>query len=200
MNLFMQFNWNLREYRTAIVNNMLKVLQQADHEAPAALLFNETDPHPKGPSFRSSYLNVVPNLAVNDINRFNTNGVSPTFDAGDGDQQNANKSNYPPQFAQSPNFSAAIQQKLTSIGSPLTPAQIVERSMALSCAGCHQLTNGKNLGGGLLWPSSMGFVHVTEAQRDIAPDGTQRFVISPALTNVFLPRRKAVLEAFLNGV
>jgi hypothetical protein len=58
----------------------------------------------------------------------------------------------------------------------------------------------KSLGGGLIWPSSMGFVHVTEAQRDTAPDGTQRFVISPALTNVFLPRRKAVLEAFLNGV
>jgi hypothetical protein len=62
------------------------------------------------------------------------------------------------------------------------------------------LSNGKDLGGGLTWPSSMGFVHVTEAQRETAPDGTVRFQISPALTNVFLPRRKAVLEAFLNGV
>jgi hypothetical protein len=199
MNLFMQFNWNLREYRLQLVNNSLKVVQQPNHEAPAALLFNETDPHPKGPSFRSSYLNVVPNLAVNDVNLFNTSGLSQTFSAGDGDQQNSTKSNYPPQFAQSPNFSAAIQQKLTSIGSTLTPAQIVERSLALSCAGCHQLSNGKNLGGGITWPSSLGFVHVSEALRETGPDGTLRFQISPALTNVFLPHRKAVLEAFLNG-
>jgi hypothetical protein len=199
MNLFMQFNWNLREYRTAIVNNLLKIVQQNNHQTPAAQLFNEADPHPKGPNFRSAYLNVVPNLAVNDINLFNTNGLSTTFDSADADQQNSTKSNYPPQFQQSPNFSASIQQKLTSIGSPLTPAQVVERSLALSCQGCHQLSNGKSLGGGLTWPSSLGFVHVSEAQRDTAPDGTQRFLISPALNNVFLPRRKLVLEAFLNG-
>ena len=199
MNLFMQFNWQLREYRTTIVNNLLKIVQQTNHEAPAAQLFNEADPHAKGPNFRSAYLNVVPKLSVNDINLFSTTGLSTTFDSGDGDQQHPTKGNYTAQFQQSPNFAASIQQKLGSIGSTLTAAQIVERSQALSCQGCHQMSNGKNLGGGLIWPSSLGFVHVSEALRETAPDGTVRFQVSPALNNVFLPRRKAVLEAFLNG-
>ena len=70
--------------------------------------------------------------------------------------------------------------------------------MAMSCAGCHQLSNGKALGGGLVWPSSLQFTHVSEAQRETGPEG-QRFRVSPALTDVFLPRRKAVLETFVNS-
>jgi hypothetical protein len=198
-NLFMQFNWVLREYRLAIVNNFLKVQAVPAKGQPAGLLFDETNPHPKGAGFRTSFLDVVGSLAVNDLNGFSSNGLSGNFDAGDGDQQQATKSNYGADFANSPNFAAAIQQKLTAIGSSLTPQQIVDREMAMSCAGCHQLSNGKNLGGGLAWPSSLGFVHVSEAQRETSPEGLARFVISPALTNVFLPRRKAVLEAFLNG-
>jgi hypothetical protein len=198
-NLFMQFNWALREYRMTLVNNRLKVVAIPNHMQPAAQLFNETDAHPKGPDFRTTFLDVVNTLSINDINAFNSNALPSRFNAGDGDQQHATKSNYPAQFASSPGFSAAIQQKLTEAGSTLTPAHIVQRSMAMSCAGCHQLSNGKDLGGGLVWPASLGFVHVTEAARETV-DGVQRFKISPALTNVFLPRRKAVLEAFLNGV
>jgi hypothetical protein len=199
-NLFMQFNWDLREYRTAIVNNLLKIVPQVIHGSPAGQLFNETDPHPKGSNFRSNYIGVVNSLSVNDINLFNANGMPAGFDNGDGDQQHATKGNYPAQFSQSPNFSAAIQQQLTTLGSQLSPANIVERSLALSCAGCHQLSNNHSLGGGLInWPSSLGFVHVSEALTESGPDGI-RSQISPALTNVFLPRRKAVLEAFLNGV
>jgi hypothetical protein len=199
-NLFMQFNWALREYRMALVNNRLKMIAQPSHGQPAGQLFNETDAHPKGPDFRTAFLDVVNTLAVNDINTFNMNALPGSFNAGDGDQQHASKSNYPAQFAQSPTFAAAIQQKLTAAASTLTPAQIVQRSLAMSCAGCHQLSSGKDLGGGLVWPASLGFVHVTEAARETAPEGFSRFKISPALTNVFLPRRKAVLEAFLNGV
>jgi hypothetical protein len=198
-NLFMQFNWDLREYRTTIVNNLLKIVPQTLHASPAALLFNETDTNSKGPNFRSSFLGVVGSLSTNDINLFNANNMPAGFDSGDGDQQSSTKGNYPAQFSQSPNFSASIQQQLNTLGSSLTPAQIVERSMALSCAGCHQLSNNHGLGGGLTWPSSLGFVHVSEALTEAGPDGT-RFQISPALTNVFLPRRKAVIEAFLNGV
>jgi len=105
MNLFMQFNWNLREYRTTIVNNLLKIVPQVIHGSPAGQLFNETDPHPKGSNFRSNYIGVVNSLSVNDINLFNANGMPAGFDNGDGDQQHATKGNYPAQFSQSPNFS-----------------------------------------------------------------------------------------------
>lgn len=197
-NLFMQFNWAMREYHLALVNNSLKVIASPNMVNPAAQLFNETDPHPKGADFRTAFLNAVPSLATNDINGFNMNDLPVTFNAGDSDEQSTTKTNYANQFANSPNFAAAIQQKLTAIGSTLTPQNIVDRAQAMSCAGCHQLSNGKNLGGGLTWPSSFGFVHVTEVNRESSADGL-RFRISPALTNVFLPRRKAVLEAFLNG-
>jgi hypothetical protein len=45
-----------------------------------------------------------------------------------------------------------------------------------------------DLGHGLTWPSSLRFVHVDEAGN-----------LSPALREVFLPHRQAVLEAFLDG-
>lgn len=198
-NQFMQFNWVLREYRLTLVNNLLKVAAVPNNQNPAALLFNENDPHPKGNDFRNRFLSEISSLAINDINTFNMNGLPSRFNAGDSDQQHPTKSNFPAQFANSPNFAAAIQQRLAFAGSALTPAQVVERSMAMSCAGCHQLSNGKNLGGGLVWPSSLQFVHVSEALRDTSPEGLSRFKVSPALTDVFLPHRKAVLEAFLNG-
>ncbi len=201
-NLFMQFNWTLREYRLQIVNNMLKMVALPNTQQPAGLLFNETDPHAKGAGFRQDFLNVVNSLAINDLHTFNMNGLPATYDTGDADQQDALRHNLPAQFANSPNFSAQIQQRLTTAGSTLTPAQVVQRAMAMTCAGCHQLSNGKNLGGGLVWPSSLGFAHVSEkfSDRDTSPEGQSRFGISPALKDVFLPRRKAVLEAFLNGV
>jgi hypothetical protein len=202
MNLFMQQNWLLREYRLALVNNLLKFVPQPVHQNPPGLLFDETNGEPRGADFRSAFLDVVSTLATNDINTFNMDALPARFNAGDGDQQSTTKDQYPNNLSKSPNFTAAIQGKLTAIGSTLTPQQVAERAMAMSCSGCHQLSNGRSLGGGLVWPSSMGFVHVSEkfADRDTSPEGQARFRVSPALANVFLPRRKAVLEAFLNGV
>jgi hypothetical protein len=198
-NMFMQQNWVLREFRLTLVNARLKMVARPDTLSPAGRLFNERDAHPKGTEFRTRFLDAVPGLAKNDINTFNHNTLPATFDAGDGDQQNQTKSNYPPQFATSPQFSSAIQRKLLTVGSLLTPQQIVERSLAMSCAGCHQWSNGKNLGGGLVWPSSLQFSHVSEVLRETGPDGQPRFRISQGLNDVFLPRRKKVLETFLNG-
>jgi hypothetical protein len=200
MNLFMQQNWVLREYRLKIVNNFIKMIQQTDSVNPAGQLFDETDTHPKGAAFRSTdFLAQIPSLAINDINGFNMNGLPGTYNSGDADEQSSTKTNYPTNFAKSPNFSAAIQAKLTAIGSRLTPDQIIARAQANSCAGCHQLSSGKDLGGGLTWPASLGFAHVTEQKTEVSPEGLSRFVVSPAVSNVFLPHRVQVLQAFLSG-
>jgi hypothetical protein len=98
-------------------------------------------------------------------------------------------------FSPTSAFAGALQTELTRIGSALTPANIVARAQTLSCAGCHQLSNGASLGGGLTWPASAGFVHSTEFQ-EAGPDGP-RFRISPALTDVFLPARSSTMRAFL---
>jgi hypothetical protein len=53
------------------------------------------------------------------------------------------------------------------------------------------------MGGGITFPPSAGFVHSTESTQ-AGPDGT-RFAVSSALTNVFIPFRKQVMEDFLNA-
>lgn len=81
---------------------------------------------------------------------------------------------------------SAVATKLTSLKSSLTPNEIFDRATTQTCAGCHQVSNGAPLGGGLQWPQSLGFVHVDEGG-----------ALSPALTEVFLPHRAAVLHSFV---
>ena len=94
-------------------------------------------------------------------------------------------------------FATAMQAKLNAIGSPLTPTAIILRAESQSCAGCHRLLNGTDIGGGLTWPPSLDFTHVTERQTEII-DGQTAFVISPALKNVFIPQRARIMEDYLN--
>jgi hypothetical protein len=93
---------------------------------------------------------------------------------------------------------SGLQVALNQAGSSLTPDEIALRAQALSCAGCHRLNNNVALGGGLVWPASLGFTHVTERETEIV-GGEERFRISDTLINVLLPARKAILEDFLNN-
>ena len=91
-----------------------------------------------------------------------------------------------------------LQAQLDALGSSLTPDDIVARAQALSCAGCHRLSNNAALGGGLTWPASLGFTHVTERATEVA-SGQTRFVLSDALINYLLPARQAIFEDYLNN-
>ena len=91
-----------------------------------------------------------------------------------------------------------LQSALTSAGSSLTPDNIVVRAQALSCAGCHRLNNNVALGGGLTWPASLGFTHVTERETEVV-GGEERFRISDTLINALLPARQQIIEDFLNN-
>ena len=75
---------------------------------------------------------------------------------------------------------------------PLTADSIVRRATMLSCAGCHSperfLGPERKLGCGLTWPASSGEVHIDE-----------RGDLSPALKEVFLPKRAHVLETYLQA-
>jgi hypothetical protein len=62
---------------------------------------------------------------------------------------------------------------------PLTAEHVLNRAGALSCAGCHQLSVGKDVAPGVTWPATAGrFVHITE-------NGD----LSEALDKHFLPAR-----------
>jgi hypothetical protein len=67
---------------------------------------------------------------------------------------------------------------------------ILDRATTQSCAGCHApkdlIGEDRSIGCGLVWPDSIGTVHVTEKGE-----------LSSALKEVFLPHRAKVLETYL---
>ena len=90
-----------------------------------------------------------------------------------------------------------VQAALTTLGSSLTPEQIVLRAQSQSCAGCHRLNNSVYLGGDLTWTPSLGFTHVTERETEVV-GGVVRYRLSDALINDLLPRRTQILQDFLS--
>ncbi|MDC3962713.1 FG-GAP repeat domain-containing protein [Polyangium jinanense] len=198
-NQFMQGPWSLREFALQkscpAAGCALKFVPVTDKVNPFGALFGPNSIEPRRQAFQDHFVSQLESLAVPDINLF-VYQVPDIFNAGDSVSQAPSANDYTAQFGGGGAFGTAIQAKLLALGSNLTPTQIVARAEALSCGGCHQLSNGTNLGGGLTWPSSLGFVHVSEFQ-EAGPEGN-RFPISPALTTVFLPHRKVVFEDFLN--
>lgn len=97
-------------------------------------------------------------------------------------------------------FASQIDTKLASLNvgaacpsdDPITGKRILQRASVQTCAGCHApqkfLDAGNGLGCGLTWPDSLGEVHIDEFGK-----------LSPALTDVFLPRRAEVLSWFVGG-
>ncbi|WP_244237373.1 RCC1 domain-containing protein [Corallococcus llansteffanensis] len=198
-NMFMQSNWLLREFKLqktcgTSTCSALKAIVVTDKVNPFGGLFNPSSGHPLASDFRAFIPSQVAMLATPDINLFNYE-VPDRFNSGQSDAQGS-ENNYTLQFGTGGTLKSAIQGELSRIGSPLTPDHIIQRARALSCAGCHQLSNGMNVGTPQAWPSSLSFTHTSEFTEN-GPEGL-RFRISPALLNVFLPHRKGVLEDFLN--
>jgi hypothetical protein len=194
VNQFVQAPWELHEFKLLRTTpTALKVVPSTVKVNPFGDLFRDGGSNPQTAAFQAFFPSQVQKLALNDINRFDM-FVNSQFNAG---ESNVNATgNYSSLFSATSAFAGAIQAELTRIGSTLTPANIVARAQALSCAGCHQLSNGADLGGGLIWPASAAFVHSTEFQ-ETGPDGA-RFRISPALTDVFLPNRSNIMRSFLS--
>ncbi|MCA9625051.1 MAG: hypothetical protein KC731_38765 [Myxococcales bacterium] len=164
---------------------------------PFGELFNTNPLDPLTVAFQADFVDssggpsVVERLAASSLMAIGL-GTDDVYNAGQSTSQpsGGDPDIYPNELAAGGPFAADIQTELTAISSPLTPLHITRRAMTQSCAGCHQLNNGthSNLGGGLTWPSSLGFVHVDEAGN-----------VSPALSSTFLPHREQVLETFLRA-
>lgn len=197
-NQFMERPWSLRELKlvhTCGGGACELLFQPVSVKAnPFGSLFAiET---PAGISFRSSFLDNIDRLAADTVA-----GISY---ADDGDAYNAAEStdnadaDYNQWFTkESCGFHGAVSARLQQIGSSLTPRDIVRRAHTQSCIGCHQRSNLADLGGGLQWPRSLGFVHVSETT-EAGPEG-DRYRISSALTDVLLPARQDIVETFLRS-
>jgi hypothetical protein len=83
---------------------------------------------------------------------------SPTKACG----QQPVEGNYPQLIHHS--FWGRIGKAMAKIAPDMSADRVVARVTALSCAGCHQLSNSTDIGSGSTWPSSSsgGFVHVSE--------------------------------------
>jgi len=201
VNMFIQPVWLLKEFKLdrTCPNGAcsLKARPVTVKTNPFGGLFNPNSTHTLASQFRSHFVSQVPALAVNNVNTFNYS-VPDMFNSGQSDAQNGGVvDDYMAQFGTGAStLRSSIQAKLTEIGSPLTPDQVVARAQALSCGGCHQRSNFASLGSGIQFPQSASFVHSTEFI-EAGPDGN-RFALSSALTGTFLPFRKSVMEEFLS--
>ncbi len=203
-NQFMDGVWMLREYKLTRVcpttGCTLRFEPATDKTNPWGPLFNVSSTHPLASEFRTWFVTQVPTLARNNIHTF-AYSVPDKYNSGQSISNfSAGETHYTAHFAaggtgSTNTFRTQIQNKLTSMGSTLTPEQIVARAQALSCAGCHQNSSGANLGGGLAFPSSQLFTHVNEFDD---PADSTRFGLSSALVSTFLPQRQQVVESFLN--
>lgn len=194
-NQFMQSNWLLREFLVDLSEGRPVIRPTTVKANPAGLLFEETIAHPLSAAFRTAFLEEVDTLQTADIHRFDMDGLAPGFNSGQSDSQDDLDNAYVKRFAKSPTFREAVKSKITTPA--LTPEHIVRRAEVLSCAGCHRLSSGADLGGGLTWPKHDGFTHVSEATMEPCPHGGNCFAISATLKDLFLGHRRDLLEAFL---
>lgn len=207
-NAFMQSPWMLREWRLVkdcrCLPCKLTMVPVTVKTNPAGLLFDARSTEPRAASFRADFLGQVKNLAATSL----LSMFVEVADRYNGGQSIASSTIVDNDYGvhldagavTDPSFRDAIAAELTAIGSPLSPRNIVDRATAASCAGCHRLSNGDALGGGLVWPPSLGFVHVGEngGPTETGPNGP-RWPISTALRGTFLPHRRQVLLNFLSS-
>jgi hypothetical protein len=174
----------------------------------SASLFDETINQPLGSSLRSEFLSQVASLSVPSTtpNAIDFISIETASQYDDGESQETPPPTPAPMdylaaFANSPTFKNLIQGKIPS-GSTLTPVDVVTRAQTQSCAGCHHISVGAQLGGGLgTWPSTLPptFAHdqLAPPLDSISDPASPRYQISDALRIVFLPFRKHVIETFL---
>ncbi len=188
--------WELREFRLSQTCGGTSCSLTADNtfvqDNPFGLLFGGTDS--VSLAFQKEFITQVPHLAAKSINGITMS--TPTVDDGpQSDEQAPTNNDYLAQGQNNTTLLANIQAKLVAIGrTDLTPDNILDRATTQSCAGCHELSVGRNLGPtidggtGLVWPASNGFTQINEFSQ-----------LSPALTGTFLPHRAAVLKNFINA-
>jgi len=177
--------WHLREFKlrkpcAADESCKLSAAHVPVKANPADELFRGT--HERAPAFQAAFMTQIKSLSrsaariglstSNDHNEFESSATIPANLI----YRNFTEDTFKAKIA------AAIENP------NLSADNILDRATTQTCGGCHQASNGKDLGDGVHWPISRGFVHIDESSN-----------LSEALTKVFLPRRATVLENFLEG-
>ena len=195
--------WSLREFKlqrtcTGASCTALRFVPVPLKNNPWGGLFRSDSTHPQAAAFQAAFIDQVEALAASTIGTLDVD-FPLAFNTAQAQASVTGENNYLSQFGTAPSpFRTAIATRLSQLGSTLTPDDIVARAQALSCAGCHRLNNNLALGAGLIFPSALGFVHVSERDTEVV-GGEVRFVLSDALANEFLPQRERVMRDYLDN-
>ncbi len=163
---------------------------------PHVSLFQVTSP--LFTSFEPDFLNTMPSLLPipDGVNQMSL-GTSVKFDAGESLSQAGGfpfvpANDYFPDKTFTNDINTTLGSSFPNIVESFGQRDVSERATAQSCGGCHQVSNNDFLGQadisgpGVVWPPSLGFVHVDENS-----------ILSTALLGTFLPHRQQVLDNFL---
>lgn len=210
-NEFMTGPWNLREFRlekvctttttggvdadeTSTTTCKLLVMPTTVKSNPHGSLFVSGTSTAFEDDFVNNQLPLLTrqatSLGTDSIEQLSAFGMNTPNNFNAGESADDSFDNYPSKLGTTSAFATRVGTAISGTG--LTVTQVAERARAQSCMGCHSQSVGRSVGPGLTWPASLGFTHVEETL-----DASNAFRISSALTNVFLPHRKRVLEKYL---
>ena len=204
-NQFLQQPWMLKEFKLAIDCSSapcrLDPVPIPVKLNPDGSLWTESTTGLANSFQQNVVLPQVGALGANNINTFSYQ-VPLQFDAARSQSQNPPLADhYFEAYTNVPGVPGGFRTQLVTAAGAVAPAltdkQVVNRALALSCAGCHQpsafgLLAANSIGTGMSWPDSAGFVHV----RAEASGGVH--ALSSALTTTFLPARAQNLVNMLN--
>lgn len=152
---------------------------------PAEELFAGTAPAEAVSAFGAAFVAQVGPLAASDVGLM-TMAIPDAFNAFESISQPSGGPKVVFKRFASKELRRDLEAELTRRGSTLTTSNLLDRATSQTCAGCHQLSSNAELGEGLSFPPSLGFVHIDESRQ-----------LSPALKDVFLPARLRALERFI---
>lgn len=177
----------------------LRMEPQVLENMPPARLFDGHNETLAATRFREQFISQIRTLAVRDINGFFMD-IPEEFLTAEGDAIH-DAFGFLRRFDDGLNTSAGqqfehrIEAELSRIGSTLTAKQIVARAETQNCTGCHFVAG--SIGDGLRWPHAWPlFQHIGEEFRENGEAG-RRYAVSPAMREVFVPRRMEILRQFL---
>ncbi|WP_437577224.1 hypothetical protein [Sorangium sp. So ce887] len=207
--------WTLREFKldlgTDSEDSSIRLFVQpvTVKDNPFRDLFTSTfTPSNTRDAFQSSFLDALDGLVPlgdeeNDIS-LRTMPSPDLFNAGESivDSRNDYRVHLQGNTAFIADIEAALVPLVQSRGllpGTVTADNAADRATTQSCAGCHQLSNGNNLGGLHVWPA-----HFTPIDPPTAADPPTTFVhvdeqgnISDPLQFKFLPHRAQILTSFI---
>jgi hypothetical protein len=204
-NQFLQQPWMLKEFKLALdcttAPCRLEPVPIPVKVNPDGNLWTESTTGLANSFQQNVVLPQVGALAVNDINKFSYQ-VPLQFDAARSQPQSPGLADhYFESYTNVPGVPGGFRSSLVTAAATTSPAvtdkQLVNRALAMSCAGCHQpsafgLLAANSIGSGMSWPDSAAFVHV----RAEASGGVH--ALSAALTTTFLPARAQNLASMLS--